>query len=64
MIRVKAGAQAEKPLYIVNISTAHNDFLNMRHSRYHLDIGANAAVSVIEHFISPDEQSAHFTGRG
>ena len=24
----------------------------MRHSRYHLDIGANAAVSVIEHFIS------------
>jgi len=62
MIRVKAGAQAEKTLYIVNISTAHNDVLNMNHSRYHLDIGANASVSVIEHFISPDEQSAHFTG--
>lgn len=62
MIRVNAGAQADKPLYIVNISTAHDDSLNMRHSRYHLDIGANAAVSVIEHFISPDEQSAHFTG--
>ena len=62
MIRVKAGAQAEKPLYIVNISTVRNDALNMRHNRYHLDIGANAAVSVIEHFISPDEQSAHFTG--
>lgn len=62
MIRVKAGAQTEKPLYIVNISTAHNDALNMNHSRYHLDIGANASVSVIEHFISPDEQSAHFTG--
>ena len=62
MSRVKAGAQAEKPLYIVNISTAHNDALNMNHSRYHLDIGANASVSVIEHFISPDEQSAHFTG--
>lgn len=64
MIRVKAGAQAEKSLYIVNISTAHNDSLNMRHSRYHLDIGANAAVSVIEHFIARMSDPPISPGRG
>lgn len=62
IILVKPGVQAEKPLYIVNISIAGNDALNMNHCRCHLEIGANAAASVIEHFISFDSTSTHFTG--
>ncbi|MFP1924050.1 Fe-S cluster assembly protein SufD [Lonsdalea quercina] len=60
-IRIAAGVQAEKPLYLLHISSGDGAVLNTVHHRHDLQVGANAAATVIEHYVSLDE-SAHFSG--
>ncbi|QCR36293.1 Fe-S cluster assembly protein SufD [Nissabacter sp. SGAir0207] len=63
LIRLAAGQQAEKPLYLLHISSgrAQQSEINTVHHRYHLEIGRGAEAEVIEHYISLDEHG-HFTG--
>lgn len=60
-IRLAAGVQAEKPLYLLHISSGDGTMLNTVHHRHDLQVGANAAATVIEHYVSLDE-AAHFSG--
>ncbi|ATA23654.1 FeS cluster assembly protein SufD [Brenneria goodwinii] len=63
LIRLAAGVQAEKPLYLLHISSgqAQASSLNTVHHRHHLHIERGACAQIIEHYVSLDEQ-AHFTG--
>ncbi|QTF08753.1 Fe-S cluster assembly protein SufD [Brenneria izadpanahii] len=63
LIRLAAGRQAEKPLYLLHISSgqAQASSLNTVHYRHHLNVGRGASAQIIEHYVSLDEQ-AHFTG--
>lgn len=61
VIRLPTGCQAEKPLYILHISSGQSASLNMAHQRHHLYVGAGASVEIIEHYVSLDDK-AHFTG--
>ncbi|WP_145599505.1 Fe-S cluster assembly protein SufD [Yersinia alsatica] len=61
-LRLPAGKQSDKPLYLLHISSGNDsDVVNTSHYRHHLTIEANAQAEVIEHFVSLDEQP-HFTG--
>lgn len=60
-IRLPTGCQAEKPLYILHISSGQSASLNMAHQRHHLYVGAGASTEIIEHYVSLDYK-AHFTG--
>lgn len=63
VITLKAGQVAEKPLYLLNITSGYcGEALNTSHYRYHITVGANAGARVIEHFVSTDEQQPHMTG--
>ncbi|TDB63107.1 Fe-S cluster assembly protein SufD [Photorhabdus khanii] len=63
VITLKAGQVAEKPLYLLNITSGYcSEALNTSHYRYHITVGANAGARVIEHFVSTDEQQPHMTG--
>lgn len=54
---------ADKPLYILNITQGHaGQEVNSANYRFHLDVGANAQMQVIEHYISSDGENRHFTG--
>ncbi|HGJ5876302.1 MAG TPA: Fe-S cluster assembly protein SufD [Arsenophonus sp.] len=63
VIKLAANQRAEKPLYILNITSGsnHSDHVNISHYRYHLEIGANSQSQVIEHFVSLDDKP-HLTG--
>ncbi|MEC5319793.1 Fe-S cluster assembly protein SufD [Brenneria populi subsp. brevivirga] len=63
LIRLADGAQAEKPLYLLHISSGQTQAasLNTVHHRHHLDVGRGASAQIIEHYVSLDER-AHFTG--
>ncbi len=62
-IRLPAGKTAEKPLYLLHISSGVDDAeeLNTLHYRHHVDVERGAQAEVIEHFASLDGQ-VHFTG--
>ncbi len=61
-IRLPAGKQSDKPLYLLHISSGNDsDVVNTSHYRHHLTIEAAAQAEVIEHFVSLNEQP-HFTG--
>ncbi|ATM85751.1 MULTISPECIES: Fe-S cluster assembly protein SufD [Yersinia] len=61
-IRLPAGKQSDKPLYLLHISSGKDgDEVNTSHYRHHLSIETNAQADVIEHFVSLNEQP-HFTG--
>ncbi|WP_213989642.1 Fe-S cluster assembly protein SufD [Sodalis sp. dw_96] len=62
-IRLSAGKTAEKPLYLLHISSgaADDEELNTLHYRHHLDVEQGTQCEVIEHFASLDRQG-HFTG--
>ncbi|MCL2898509.1 Fe-S cluster assembly protein SufD [Brenneria tiliae] len=63
LIRLPAGQQAEKPLYLLHISSGReqDSALNTVHHRHHLNVERGAGAQIIEHYVSLDEQ-AHFTG--
>ncbi|MEE3650319.1 MULTISPECIES: Fe-S cluster assembly protein SufD [unclassified Brenneria] len=63
LIRLSAGQQAEKPLYLLHIGSGRTPAseLNTVHHRHHLDVERGAGAQIIEHYVSLDEQ-AHFTG--
>lgn len=61
VIRLPAGRQAEKPLYLLHISSGQAHALNTVHHRHHLDVGAGSSAEVIEHYVSLNDH-AHFTG--
>ncbi|HEK3216899.1 TPA: Fe-S cluster assembly protein SufD [Proteus mirabilis] len=62
-ITLKKGVVADKPLYILNITQGHaGQEVNSANYRFHLDVGANAQMQVIEHYISSDGENRHFTG--
>ncbi|RLM27041.1 FeS cluster assembly protein SufD [Brenneria alni] len=63
LIRLSAGQQAEKPLYLLHISSgqAPASALNTVPHRHHLNVERGASAQIIEHYVSLDEQ-AHFTG--
>lgn len=61
VIRLPAGRQAEKPLYLLHISSTQAQALNTVHHRHHLEVGEGASADVIEHYVSLDDK-AHFTG--
>lgn len=64
-IRLPEG-KTEKPLYLLHISQGSNnknkEVLNTLHYRHHIDMEAGSNGNVIEHFVSIDNQSAHFSG--
>ncbi|MDR3433810.1 MAG: Fe-S cluster assembly protein SufD [Rouxiella aceris] len=62
-IRLPAGKQAAKPLYLLHISSGREKSreVNSIHHRYHLMIERGAHAEVIEHYASLGE-SGHFTG--
>ncbi|TKI05635.1 Fe-S cluster assembly protein SufD [Martelella alba] len=63
LIRLPAGKTAEKPLYLLHISSGSqsNDELNTVPYRHHLSVENGASGEVIEHFASLDGRG-HFTG--
>lgn len=61
LIRLAAGVQAEKPLYLLHVSSGQASSLNTVHHRHHLNVGRGADARIIEHYVSLNEQ-AHFTG--
>ncbi|MFC3395321.1 Fe-S cluster assembly protein SufD [Brenneria rubrifaciens] len=61
LIRLAANQQAEKPLYLLHISSSQGTALNTVHHRHHLDVARGASAQIIEHYVSLDEH-AHFTG--
>ncbi len=62
-IRLPAGKTAEKPLYLLHISSgvADEEELNTLHYRHHLDVEPGAQGEVVEHYASLDRQG-HYTG--
>lgn len=62
-IRLPAGKTAEKPLYLLHLSSGgvSQDELNTLHYRHHIEVGSGAQGQIIEHFVSTDDR-AHFTG--
>ncbi|QKJ87033.1 Fe-S cluster assembly protein SufD [Paramixta manurensis] len=61
-IRLPRGKVAERPLYLLHISSASApDEMNTMHYRHHLDVEEGADARVIEHYVSLGE-GAHFTG--
>lgn len=63
VIHLAANKIAEKPLYLLNISSGKRDgqAMNTSQYRYHLTLDANSKAQVIEHFVSLNDQ-AHMTG--
>ncbi|PWC22276.1 FeS cluster assembly protein SufD [Brenneria roseae subsp. roseae] len=61
LIRLAANQQAEKPLYLLHISSSQGAALNTVHHRHHLQVERGASAQIIEHYVSLD-QYAHFTG--
>ncbi|MEH2921393.1 Fe-S cluster assembly protein SufD [Samsonia erythrinae] len=61
LIRLAAGQTAEKPLYLLHISSSQASALNTIHHRHHLTVERGASAEIIEHYVSLDEH-AHFTG--
>lgn len=69
LIRLKAGIIADKPLYIFNITQGNiegnvkgEDKVNSANYRFHLEVGANTQMQVIEHYISDNNDNRHYTG--
>ncbi|MBI6544593.1 Fe-S cluster assembly protein SufD [Proteus vulgaris] len=63
LITLKAGVIADKPLYILNITQGDQSAeVNSANYRFHLDVGANTQMQVVEHYISSDNENRHFTG--
>lgn len=63
LISLKKGTIADKPLYILNITQGNEGSeVNSANYRFHLDVGANTQMQVIEHYISNNNQNRHFTG--
>lgn len=62
-VRLPAGKQAEKPLYLLHISSGRDQSreMNTVHHRYHMDIESGANAEVIEHYLSLNDHG-HFTG--
>ncbi|WP_047606030.1 Fe-S cluster assembly protein SufD [Rahnella aquatilis] len=62
-VRLPAGKQAEKPLYLLHLSSGREQSreMNTVHHRYHLAIENGANAEVIEHYLSLNDQG-HFTG--
>ncbi|MGO2336600.1 Fe-S cluster assembly protein SufD [Providencia sp.] len=63
VIHLAANEIAEKPLYLLNISSGNSDeqAVNTSQYRYHITVGANSKAQVIEHFVSLNENT-HMTG--
>ncbi|NDL63082.1 Fe-S cluster assembly protein SufD [Acerihabitans arboris] len=63
-VRLPAGKAAEKPLYLLHISSggANGEALNTLHYRHHIEVASGAQAQIIEHFVSIDDGQAHFTG--
>ncbi|EKT57388.1 Fe-S cluster assembly protein SufD [Providencia sneebia] len=62
VIHLAANNQAEKPLYLLNISSGKDgEEVNTSQYRYHITLGKNSQAQVIEHFVSLNDK-AHFTG--
>ncbi|WP_409307030.1 Fe-S cluster assembly protein SufD [Pectobacterium sp. B1J-3] len=61
LIRLAANQQAEKPLYLLHISSSQDSALNTVHHRHHLQVERGASAQIIEHYVSLN-QHAHFTG--
>lgn len=63
VISLSANKIAEKPLYLLNISSGNQgtQATNLSQYRYHLSLEANSKAQVIEHFVSLNGQ-AHMTG--
>ncbi len=61
-IDVKRNQRPEKPLLLMHITSGlAGDELNTAHYRHHLALESGAQATIIEHYISLDEQR-HFTG--
>ena len=62
-VRLPAGKQAEKPLYLLHVSSGREQAreINTVHHRYHLAIESGANAEVIEHYVSLSDKG-HFTG--
>ncbi|MBU9855507.1 Fe-S cluster assembly protein SufD [Rahnella bonaserana] len=62
-VRLPAGKQAEKPLYLLHLSSGRDQSreMNTVHHRYHLSIEGGANAEVIEHYLSLNDHG-HFTG--
>lgn len=62
IIHLVANKIAEKPLYLLNISSGNDSKeVNTSQYRYHIALGTNSKAQVIEHFVSVNDK-AHFTG--
>ncbi|CAB5669393.1 MULTISPECIES: Fe-S cluster assembly protein SufD [Providencia] len=63
VVHLAANKIAEKPLYLLNISTGSSDkqATNISQYRYHLTLDANSKAQVIEHYVSLNDQM-HMTG--
>lgn len=61
-IRLPAGQQSDRPLYLLHISSGSgSEVVNTSHYRHHLSVETTAQAEVIEHFVSLNPQP-HFTG--
>lgn len=62
-IRLAAGKQADKPLYLLHISSGRvqSRELNTAHHRYHVAVERGANAEIIEHYVSLGD-AGHFTG--
>ncbi|MEQ4623392.1 Fe-S cluster assembly protein SufD [Providencia manganoxydans] len=62
VIHLAANQVAQKPLYLLNISSGNEGTeVNTSQYRYHIALGANSQAQVIEHFVSTND-CAHLTG--
>ncbi|KAB7896132.1 Fe-S cluster assembly protein SufD [Rouxiella sp. S1S-2] len=62
-IRLPKGKHAEKPLYLLHISSGRDKSreVNTVHHRYHVEIESGANAEIIEHYVSLNDLG-HFTG--
>lgn len=61
-IRVKRHQRPAKPLLLMHVTRGGaGDDLNTAHYRHHLELESGAEATIIEHYLSLDEQR-HFTG--
>jgi len=62
-IRLPKGKYAEKPLYLLHISSGRDKSreVNTVHHRYHVEIESGANAEIIEHYVSLNDLG-HFTG--
>lgn len=61
-IRVKRHQRPAKPLLLMHVTRGGTgDDLNTAHYRHHLELESGAEATIIEHYLSLDEQR-HFTG--